>query len=878
MSGFAAEKRGRLRRFLWRIGRRVVKPLEVPLSQPLPEPPDEELPDDYYDSGLLKNVHAAERRAGISRGAKWKHRLFGWPIDPAPSFRGPVEDFPAPGEERIGVCCSGGGIRSAAFNLGALQVLQEECVMEKADYLAAVSGGSYIAAAFAMAGKTGSYLYSNDPAVPPQFVQGPEDSDAALIAAMKPFAQGSPEEQYLRNRTTYMAPRFLDKVSVVARIAVGLLINLTLICLPIFGAMSILAFLVLRPAYPGLVECGLSGSTAECSFAIPGWVGWTLIGLGLVFLILGLWLATAKFRSRRKPGALGVARNEAAKAQATQPPAMPAKAAGMENLRGFVEQSWRTSMIVIPCFALVMIALPWMVDQLWSLNDPKGATSAPSGLGLPAATAPVVATSLLASVMALLRGSLASPKRALGDIGKVRTAIAKLKPKTLRAIAMIGASMVVPLVFLLTMGSALSFALQFEAANPEHFIGVPITPVAIGATALVACLLLWYFADLNTWSLHTFYKRRLCSVFALRRVKAPGSPPNGFGDGIAQARPFDQLQRLSNTALKKDEWPTLLVCAAANISDYGATPPGRGVASFTFSPTAIGGPLTGAVSTLSYEGATRLFSRNATRREADITLPAAVAMSGAAISPSMGKQTRKPLRALLALANVRLGVWVPNPRWVPQLEEKFRMRKRPRAHYLLKEMFGWNRVNDRFLYVTDGGHYENLGLVELLRRGCTVIYCFDASGGSPCGQLGDAIALARSELGVEMSIDAAPLPVDPDSGFSESNVLEGTFKYRKVANEEQVTGKIYYARNLLTADAPADVLAHHENDPTFPNDPTSDQLFTDMKFESYRALGELAARNALAAANGGGTPDGVVSADDHYRLTLLQMEMELIGR
>ena len=51
-------------------------------------------------------------------------------------------------------------------------------------------------------------------------------------------------------------------------------------------------------------------------------------------------------------------------------------------------------------------------------------------------------------------------------------------------------------------------------------------------------------------------------------------------------------------------------------------------------------------------------------------------------------------------------------------------------------------------------HYENLGLVELLRRGCTEIYCLDASGLSADGaefeSLGEAITLARSELGVEI--------------------------------------------------------------------------------------------------------------------------------
>jgi len=84
-----------------------------------------------------------------------------------------------------GVCCSGGGIRSAAFNLGALQAMQDLKVLEEMDYLAAVSGGSYIAAAHTMVRK---------------------ETDQPLLQGSPAFAPGSPEERYLRNRTQYLAP------------------------------------------------------------------------------------------------------------------------------------------------------------------------------------------------------------------------------------------------------------------------------------------------------------------------------------------------------------------------------------------------------------------------------------------------------------------------------------------------------------------------------------------------------------------------------------------------------------------------------------------------------------------------------------------------
>jgi hypothetical protein len=206
---------------------------------------------------------------------------------------------------------------------------------------------------------------------------------------------------------------------------------------------------------------------------------------------------------------------------------------------------------------------------------------------------------------------------------------------------------------------------------------------------------------------------------------------------------------------------------------------------------------------------------------------------------------------------VRLGVWVPNPRWAeervvgveadesagsPGLLPSVHGRrfKRPRAVYLFRELLGWNFIDSEFLYVTDGGHYENLGLVELLRRGCTRIYCFDASGGQTFSALGDAVALARSELGVEIEIDPQRLMSTGDPLAAEANAVTARFRY--ASGEE---GILVYARNVVVPDAPWDVRAHQLADPRFPNDSTVDQLYTDQKFESYRALGECAGQRAI---------------------------------
>ena len=291
----------------------------------------------------------------------------------------------------------------------------------------------------------------------------------------------------------------------------------------------------------------------------------------------------------------------------------------------------------------------------------------------------------------------------------------------------------------------------------------------------------------------------------------------------------------------------LIVCAAANISDPGATPPGRGVASFTFSPNAIGGPVTGAEKTSVYEKLRR-------NRKRDVTLPAAVAMSGAALSPSMGKLTYRPLTFLLGLANLRLGVWVPNPMHVndPKSDAPVDFPRRPRPNYLFKEMLGRNRLENKFLYVTDGGHYENLGLVELLRRGCRTIYCFDAGGGTTAQALVDAIALARTELDVmiEMEckgdeLEAKPVSDAKDAARRAKAVCAvGTITYPPAAGG--AVGRLIYCRSVVTEDSPWQVKSFQTDDPVFPHHSTTDQFFDDQKFEAYRMLGSYVATTAVA--------------------------------
>lgn len=160
---------------------------------------------------------------------------------------------------------------------------------------------------------------------------------------------------------------------------------------------------------------------------------------------------------------------------------------------------------------------------------------------------------------------------------------------------------------------------------------------------------------------------------------------------------------------------------------------------------------------------------------------------------------------------------------------------------------GIHRANDRWLYLSDGGHYENLGLVELLRRGCREIFCFDASGDQPdtFGTLADAMRLAREELNVEIDLDPETMMPDKESERSANGVCAGTIRFD---GESEPSGWLVVAKLCVPAKAPFDVIDLARSLDSFPTNPTADQLYTDQKFEAYRALGHHLGDQAVKLA------------------------------
>ncbi len=724
---------------------------------------------DTPDQGMLHEVGSVEPEGGRA-SARWRWLLYGYRRDAPPSFRGLYE--PPDDPERIGICCSGGGIRSAAFNLGALQELQSRRELQKARYLSAVSGGSYIASAFCMVAKT----WKDKP--------NDEDSDPSLFDSVHglPFAPGTPEEQYLRNHLSYLAPDTSAKVYLGLRMVAGLLINVLLIGLPVL-ICGLLIGLALNGAYDDV---------GDGTISIPPGILVPIVALLAAAMLVAL--LDVVWRPQK-------------------------------DLWQVATQAWQVRLFVLGAVgALVLIGVPALAALAAGQSGGSAQFDAAGGAVKSAWAALSSIAALAAAAVAHVRGAVRDRQK---EFANVQSRLGKFAKKVREGLI----SAVVLLAGPLLLVAVASLGVLVSVNSEDNGLALIVaTVVVLGA--------MWALVDLTTVSLHPFYRRRLASAFALRRVKDDGKV-------VAKERPFDEPVVLSETDVG-EAWPMLIVCAAANVSDPGATPPGRAVASFTFSPTAIGGPLTGAAPTTDYE-------RLSLNRRRDVTLPAAVAMSGAAVSPSMGKLTYRPLTFLLALANIRLGVWVLNPRHISNrlLDGSGRVRHRPRPQYLWKELFGRNRLDDKFLYVTDGGHYENLGLVELLRRGCRTIYCFDAGGGKTGQALGDAIALARAELNVDIDMgpEAARLVEDATTGRSGVVCATGTIRYRGPEPKANAEGTLIYVRSSVSDASPWDLREYQVVDGLFPHHSTLDQFFDDQKFEAYRRLGLCAAASAYALAH-----------------------------
>jgi hypothetical protein len=221
----------------------------------------------------------------------------------------------------------------------------------------------------------------------------------------------------------------------------------------------------------------------------------------------------------------------------------------------------------------------------------------------------------------------------------------------------------------------------------------------------------------------------------------------------------------------------------------------------------------------------------------------------------MGRLSKGSTNALMAATNIDLGIWLPNPRVVTDPNTRF---PRVRLGYLLKEILGWYDPSDRYVFVADGGHWENLGLVELLRRRCRTILCLDASGDSVGAftTLRQAVELARLEL-PDTVVDIDLKGLDAISGGSAAMpgglVATLTVTYRG-PGEETFTGTIHYAKAQVSSNLDISLRRYAKADRRFPNYSTGDQFLRDEQFRQLVELGRAAGDELVKLAAADGSP------------------------
>ncbi len=365
---------------------------------------------------------------------------------------------------------------------------------------------------------------------------------------------------------------------------------------------------------------------------------------------------------------------------------------------------------------------------------------------------------------------------------------------------------------------------------------------------LAPCLALLALAawcvDVNLFSLHAVYGNRLTRAYlGASRPRAPAAtyshvpkPGERSPDPVTLLDPADDL-RLADLRPRGDgtgyDGPYLIVNTALNLVrgrrlDWQE----RKAESFVLTPRYCGSVSTG-------------FRPTAAGYAGHLTLGAAITISGAAASPNMGYHSSPSVTALLTFFNARLGAWLGNPasptRW---------RRAGPCFGFvhLFRELFGITRDDGGYVYLSDGGHFENLGAYELVRRRCHYVVVSDAGrdSGHAFEDLANLIRKCRVDFGVRIEIDLTSVRLD-QARRSRWHCAIGTIRYDDV-DPRAVPGTLVYLKPSLTGDEPGDVQHYAAAHRDFPHETTSDQFFNESQFESYRALGEHVADAVFAAS------------------------------
>ncbi len=359
--------------------------------------------------------------------------------------------------------------------------------------------------------------------------------------------------------------------------------------------------------------------------------------------------------------------------------------------------------------------------------------------------------------------------------------------------------------------------------------------------ALIGCLVMGSFmawrVDVNMFSLHGLYRNRLTrSYLGASRHRSPDSVTELDADDDL---PLADLRNLNGEGY---DGPYPIINTAMNLVQGDRLDwQERQALSFVLTPHYCG--FGAGTARNDAKGDYTCYRATGDGYGGNVSLGTAITLSGAAASPNMGYHSSPFVTALLTVFNARLGAWIGNPasatRW---------NRSGPRMGFLhlFYELFGLTRRRGPYVYLSDGGHFENLGAYELIRRRCQYVIVSDAGADVEHGffDLGNLIRKVRVDFGLRVEITLDQVALDQPRR-SRWHCAVGRIRYDDV-DPNAVPGTLIYLKPSLTGDEPADVLHYAKDHLNFPHETTGDQFFSESQFESYRALGQHVAEAVFA--------------------------------
>jgi hypothetical protein len=340
-----------------------------------------------------------------------------------------------------------------------------------------------------------------------------------------------------------------------------------------------------------------------------------------------------------------------------------------------------------------------------------------------------------------------------------------------------------------------------------------IVELLLIALLSIPALLLSRNIDANEVSLHPMYRLRLIRTFlgASNQCRRP-DPFTGFD-------PSDNLLMADLPAK-----PLLLINATLNfVEGQNVGLQRRKAESFTV--------------TRHHSGSWRLGYRPSSIYAGGMTLGSAMTISGAATSPDLGYSPSPLSNVIMRLFNAGLAVFLPNPGPAGR-DSWFKVGPAHSVRPFIDEAFGLNSNKSAWVKLSDGGHFEDLGLYEMVLRRCATVIVVDGTTDSDFhfDALANAVRKIRVDTGIAIEFPGR-LPISKAITENSKHCAVGRVCYAAVDGPSATDGTLIYIKASLTGNEPSDIWSYAAQNPAFPQQPTVDQQFDEAQFESYRRLG-----------------------------------------